>query len=136
MDFFAIILAIIAVLSLAVQGLVKAIDIMKKKKNGDSTSTLDGKCLPEHFNREWEQLYDWTKEMYSLHDRRDPITGVPVWYVNKETDHILRDHANSLRIISESYAAQTEILRNLQELMREMSSTVRATQASQTNIKT
>ena len=138
MDNYGIILAIIAVLSLAVQGLVKAIDIMKKKKNGNSVPppTLDGRCLPEHFDREWEQLYDWNKEMYYLHDRRDPITGVPVWYVNKETDHILRDHANSLRIISESYAAQTEILRNLQELMREMSSTVRAAQASQTNIKT
>lgn len=133
MDNYGVILAIIAVLSLAVQGLVKAIDIMKKKKNGDSFPPPHQK-LPEKFNREWDQLYDWNKEMYSLHDRRDPITGVPVWYVTKDTEQILKDHANSLRIISESYVAQTEILRNQQEIMKEILSKVNLTRSSQQSI--
>jgi len=117
MDNYSIILAIVAVLSLAVQGLVKAIDIAKKKKENNSDEVIQR--LPENFKKEWESVYDWNKEMYSMHDRRDPVTGIPVWYATKDTQELLRDHAKSLRIISESYAAQTEILRNLQELVRE-----------------
>lgn len=117
MDNYSLILAIVAVLSLSVQGLVKAIDIIKKKKNIDASDVMQR--IPEDFKDEWESVYDWNKEMYSMHDRRDPITGIPVWYATKDTQELLKDHAKSLRIISESYAAQTEILRNLQELVRE-----------------
>lgn len=117
-NFYGVILAIIAVLSLAVQGLVKAIDILKRKKNSETSQVINK--LPENFGREWDQLYDWNKEMFALHDRRDPITGVPVWYVTKDTEQLLKDHANSLRLISESYVAQTEILRNQQEIMKEI----------------
>lgn len=122
MDNYSIILAIVAVLSLAVQGLVKAIDLAKKKKNTDNDEVIQR--LPEDFKNEWESVYDWNREMYLMHDRRDPITGIPVWYATKDTQELLRDHAKSLRIISESYAAQTEILRNLQELVRETLSKV------------
>jgi len=117
MDNYSVILAIVAVLSLAVQGLVKALDIVKKKK--DNNSNEINQRLPENFKQEWENVYDWSKEMYFMHDRRDPITGIPVWYATKDAQELLKDHAKSLRIISESYAAQTEILRNLQELVRE-----------------
>ncbi len=95
-----IIVAIVAALSLALQGTLKALDLLKKRKAATATE------LPSSFADEWRELHDWTKDLYTWHNLRD-ADGVPVWYVSSR-------HAQSLETIAQAITTQTEILRNQQ----------------------
>jgi len=66
-----------------------------------------------HFtNEQVRELHEW-------HDRKD-ADGVPVWYVRKSLEEIIKQNAEAVVLLAQQSSLQTQVLKEVSENQRDM----------------
>lgn len=66
-----------------------------------------------------KKAFEQIRELHEWHDRRDS-DGVPVWYVRKSLEEIIRQNADAATALMQSSAMQTQLLKELAEAQKDI----------------
>lgn len=63
--------------------------------------------------------FEKVKELHEWHDRRD-ADGVPVWYVRKSLEDIIKQNADAVTMLAQQGTMQTQLLKELAEAQKDI----------------
>lgn len=63
--------------------------------------------------------FEKVKELHDWHDRRD-ADGVPVWYVRKSLEDIIKQNADAVTMLAQQGTMQTQLLKELAEAQKDI----------------
>lgn len=83
---------------------------------GKIESLSQGQALFQESRRKSDERI---RELHEWHDRRD-ADGVPVWYIRKSLEDIIKQNANAVTLLAQQGQIQTQLLKELTESQKSM----------------